>query len=202
MGKVALLTAGFLAGIGVSLLAGGLLLEPPYLQGSMAQKAGALIWEEVCPSCHNVQEYGYTFDTNDYAFLAYLASSNSGGEKSVLRKAPHGPYPSCESRYRKDAHYSALKEEMPDLRRDTFESFLLRNDVVAVHKVDQLVTSSWDLVTIVESESGDRFAWRLSRVGFSADGSQALIYTGQVFLLFAKEEGGWRQTGRCLMWIS
>jgi|GEM_PF-5225936 len=85
-----------------------------------------------CKSCGTVQEYAPTFDELDYALIRDVCAEFSI-ERDVYWRAPNGPSPGCSSTYEADLSWDYLYEEMPQLKRDTFDSFQARNRATPTH---------------------------------------------------------------------
>jgi hypothetical protein len=91
---------------------------------------------------------------------------------------------------------------MPNLKDETYASFLDRNKCIAVHNIKQFKDANGRLVQVVDKMKKEQSPSQFSRAGFSKDGSQVLIFNRQVFLLYQKVGGELTETGRCVMWVS
>ncbi len=145
--------------------------------------------------------YAYSFDAEDYAVLSILLETKPDGEAQVLARAPHGPTPSCDSRYTTNS-LAYLKQKMPTLKDETYSSFLERNNRIAVHRIKQFKDGRGRFVQVVEKEKNRHSASQYSRAGFSKDKKQVLVFNGQLFLLYHREGDTLKEVGRCVMWIS
>lgn len=153
---------------------------------------------EKCRFCGGIHQYAATFDELDYSLIADFCDGFDL-KKEVYWKAPHGPSPSCSSTYGSDLPWDYLHEEMPGLRRDTFDSFKRRNKPIPTHQGREEVAARYGVV-ITHSTSN---AYRLTRGGFSSNRHQALIYSGGgVIYLYEWRESKWHQVDSCVLWIS
>lgn len=121
-----------------------------------------------------------------------------------------------------------VREGIPDLQETTIESFKARNQAIYALRPDMQLGRPYVLLTRDEinqifglNTSGwdvfyTRYPYalgltRLSRVGFSADYTQALVYIGTqshwlagagYYVLLEKVDGQWRITQKTMVWIS
>jgi hypothetical protein len=159
-------------------------------------------WTEICSSCGKTStDCAHSFDDLDYTVLSILLRTMPDGRVYLLARAPHGPTPSCDSRYSTNS-LPYLKKKMPNLKDETYASFLDRNTCIAVHNIKQFKDAKGRLVQVVDKRKKEQSPSQFSRAGFSKDGSQVLIFNRQVFLLYQKAGGELTETGRCVMWVS
>jgi hypothetical protein len=154
---------------------------------------------EKCPNCGLIFHYNDTFDSRDYSFF----SSILGVRKQDLElyyRAPHGPTPSCFSTWTKDTPFLSLTKDLPALRRDTYNSFIERNAEIAQHTITDFRSSVGRTIHIVKQRS-DHAPLSLSRLGFSRDGRQALLYRNSSFLLYTRVGNEWEETSASLIWM-
>ncbi|MFD2158111.1 hypothetical protein ACFSW8_04280 [Rubritalea tangerina] len=153
---------------------------------------------EKCKSCGTIHRYSATFDRMDYSLIADFCDAFSL-KRQAFWKAPHGPTPACSSNYDSDLCWDYLHEQMPELRRDTYDSFKRRNSPIPTHLGNEDLAAEYG-ITIVQ---GSTYAYRLSRAGFSGKQQQALIYSGSgVIHLFQRKDNKWQQIDSCVLWIS
>jgi len=152
----------------------------------------------ICSSCGSIHHYAATFDDLDYALIAGFCDEFQL-KRQVFWRAPHGPTPGCSSTYASDLSWDYLRENMPRLRRDTFESFQKRNRPIPTHEGLSALADRHGIAVIHDQSD----AWQLTRGGFSASRQQALIYSGRGFIhLFERRDGTWRQVDSAVLWIS
>ena len=141
---------------------------------------------EICKRCKKtVHKFSYSWTKKDYEFLTAVFP-----DETFRIKSPYGPHPTCESTYERDLSFKYLKEEMPLLKKETFESFLKKNKSIAVH-------SSGNLPIKTSKENG----LKLSRPGFSTDSKQVLICDGKGIGLYIFKQGKWELEGSVILWI-
>ncbi|WP_367872200.1 hypothetical protein [Luteolibacter sp. Populi] len=158
-------------------------------------------WTEACSSCGEKHDYAHTFDALDYEVIADYAAFLKVPPR-VYWKAPHGPEPSCDSSYA-GLSWSRLHEDMPELKRATFESFLKRNRPIPAHSVKSWQVPGGAEIKIDAGKRSSRDALHLTRAGFDPSGRQALIYPGQgVMVLLKKQDGKWVLAATMILWIS
>ena len=143
-------------------------------------------FSESCHSCGTPRHYAYSWTDEDYGFLRSALS-----DITLNPRSPHGPTPACSSTYSEDTSYRFLKSDMPRLKRSTFQSFLAKNQKIAVHSPS--VTA---VKVAKKSESS------ISRPGFSSDGTQTLVFDGRYFTLYELINGEWRAVEHSMAWIS
>lgn len=143
-------------------------------------------FSESCRSCGQVHRYAYSYSGEDYDFFSEAYPK----VEAFYWKAPHGPTPACSSRF-EDLSYSVLKEELPDLKRETFQSFLRRNEVIAVHLPEKCP------VAVSENDG-----FSVSRPGFDSGKTQALACDGRFWVLFELRNGKWKEIDGFMQWIS
>ena len=165
-------------------------------------KADTNEWTEVCSSCGKTTfHYAYSFDTNDYAVISFLMKDKIIQENYILAHAPHGPTPSCDSHFTTN-EYPFLKQKIPSLMEDTFTSFLYRNQQIAVHRVKQFKDANGRIIRVTQKRTSEKSPSCYSRIGFSNDRTQILIFNGQLYLLYRKNDNGLELIGKYARWIS
>lgn len=149
-----------------------------------------------CKSCGQVHKYLVTFDDLDYSLIAKHCD-DFGIERKAYWIAPQGPEPSCDSSYDALA-WSYLKEELPSLRRDTFESFKRRNTPIPMHKETSSIASNFGIKIVKRDGDARRFA----RGGFSENKKQALLYSGGgVLYMYEFKDNAWKEVKRAILWM-
>ena len=143
----------------------------------------------------------YSFDTNDYAVISVLMKDKPNQECYILTNAPHGPTPSCDSHFTTN-DYPFLKQNIPPLLEETFTSFLDRNQHIAVHRVKEFKDANGRLIRVTPKRIGAESPSCYSRIGFSSDRTQILIFNGQLYLLYLKNDNGLELIGKYVRWIS
>lgn len=158
-------------------------------------------WTEKCPSCGNTTfHYAYIFDADDYAVLSVILKARAHNGAYLQARAPHGPTPACDSRYStNDLPY--LTKKMPQLHDETYTSFLERNNRIAVHRIKTFTCADGSAIRVSEGKEDGNSLGRFSRVGFNHDKTQVLLFTGQIFFLYEKNDRELKEIGRCAMWI-
>ena len=165
-------------------------------------KAESTEWTEICSSCGTTTfHYAYSFDTDDYAAIAFLMKDKPIQENYLLANAPHGPTPSCDSHFTTN-DYPFIKKKIPSLLEETFTSFLHRNQNIAVHRVKEFKDANGRLIRVIQKATAEQSASQFSRIGFNADRTQILIFNSQVYLLYRKIDTGFELIGKYVRWIS
>lgn len=121
-----------------------------------------------------------------------------------------------------------VTQQLPGIAPDTLASFHSRNDRSYPLSPDLTLPSQHVLLSVTEEQalfSAEGGGWeafyqrypnaqgvmRLSRVGFNAAMTQAVVYVGNqshwlagagFYYLLTKENGTWRVTGEVMVWIS
>jgi hypothetical protein len=120
-----------------------------------------------------------------------------------------------------------IRDQMPDLDKDTLASFQARNEQSSPLRADldlncqYVFIAQGELSAIFENQTGwDTFyeqypksqgVMTLSRVGFNRAMDQALVYVGNqsywlagagYYVLFVKENGTWQLAQEVMTWIS
>ena len=159
-------------------------------------------WTEVCPSCGQTTfHYAFSFDTDDYAVISFLMKNKPIQENYLLAYAPHGPTPSCDSHFTTN-DYPFLKQKIPSLLEETYTSFLHRNQHIAVHHVKEFKDANGRPVRVTQKATTAQSASQFSRIGFSNDRTQILIFNGEIYLLYRKNDNGLELIGKYVRWIS
>jgi hypothetical protein len=153
---------------------------------------------EKCQSCGAFHRYAATFDELDYSLIADFCDGFNL-RKQVLMKAPHGPTPACSSTYDSNLSWDYLHKQIPELRRETFDSFKRRNNPIPIHESSEALAVQYGIDIVQDSADANQ----LSRGGFSGDREQALIYSGRgVIHLFQRKGAKWEEVDSCVLWIS
>ncbi|SHI50566.1 hypothetical protein SAMN02745181_0275 [Rubritalea squalenifaciens DSM 18772] len=153
------------------------------------------VMSERCKSCGTEHHYASSFDAQDYALIAGFCDAFKL-KREVYWKAPRH---SCSSKLATEFPWETLRDKMPDLKRETYQSFLQRNEPVPMHRGSENMAAQHG-ITIKRSGSGLQ---HFSRGGFSKDGKQALIDAGDgIIYLFEYLGQTWQQVDKVVIWIS
>ncbi len=155
---------------------------------------------ESCPYCK--RHYSHCFDGSDYTFFGrFIDDLPKASVFVVYYRAPHGPTPSSSSTWTNEFRYDRLRESMITLRRETYESFVLRNRDIAEHGTNCFRTPAGATINIRKKPNRGERLLILARAGFSKDGRQALICTDSMSYLYENASGKWKEVGKFVRWI-
>jgi hypothetical protein len=151
-------------------------------------------FKETCPDCGHVAYFYPTYDARDYEVLGFICNSSKPRARLYYR-GPNGPSLSHNDTWTSE-RISRLREALPALRSDTVKSFLERNKVAPQHAIDSFQPAAGPVVRITRTPGGES----LSRVGFSRNGDQALVYDGRNFALYVRAPHSWAKVGNYQVW--
>ena len=167
-----------------------------------AGSENAVVWNETDTNCGIVFHFSRSFDKADYEFFGNFIDELPSDVQSVYYRSPHGPQPECSATWSKDMSYETLQKQIASIRRDTYDSFIVRNRYIAEHATNTFTTPTGRKIQIVrKTESGFRSSLILARVGFSSDMRQALICTDSIVYLYELSGDRWKQIGKVVLWI-
>lgn len=156
-----------------------------------------LPYHDVCRYCDGTNIIGAAFEDADYELLSFVLDGESSSAEFLHWTAPYGPGLNHMSKWT-EMTFLSLTAEMPHLRQDTYDSFIKRNEAVAVHSREQFQTRSGRVVRIAGEGSRNIHLLHYTRAGFSANGAQACIYRSmdgvEVYMLWEKQDGKWVHT--------
>jgi hypothetical protein len=139
-------------------------------------------------------------------FEVGLEASPSNGTITPLYLATQ-----TEIRMLENVTLTYLQREMTGVRSETFQSFQANNKAAVIVDCAGVKPAGRDVIVTDEELSDHQTRYSISRAGVSADGNQALLYSGyfcgplcgggSVFL-FERLNGKWAQIGQAMIWIS
>jgi hypothetical protein len=145
---------------------------------------------DVCSGCGGTNVIGVAFDAQDYDLLSAVLDAEKQSPVFLHWTAPKGPGAGHMGNWAGVA-FSSLTDKMPHLRQETYDSFIKRNETMAVHFRAQFQTRGGQVVRIAGEGSRDvQPLYYYTRAGFSEDGTQALIYCG-TYTLWEKRGDEW-----------
>ncbi len=127
-----------------------------------------------------------------------------------------------------DVTYEQVSQDVPALEEDTYADFLAVNEesvpldpsldlgfdytLVSLQDLEEFLGGgAWSYDAFYERFPNSQGLMELSRVGFNADHTQALVYVGNqydllggegVYVLLRKESGDWLVESDLLLWVS